>query len=74
MNPSFFVRRFNAYPHGAWHGRREVPYVFDNLRLTNPVRRYASEADLAFAAQVADYWARICPPRQRRADDFGAVR
>ncbi|KAB8139057.1 carboxylesterase family protein, partial [Raoultella ornithinolytica] len=45
----------DAYPHGAWHGN-EVPYVFDNLRLTDPVRQYASEADLAFAAQVADYW------------------
>ncbi|MCS5932967.1 hypothetical protein LNQ03_29055 [Klebsiella pneumoniae subsp. pneumoniae] len=28
--------------------------MFDNLRLTDPVRQYASEADLAFAAQVAD--------------------
>ncbi|STU92213.1 esterase [Klebsiella pneumoniae] len=32
----------DAYPHGAWHGN-EVPYVFDNLRLTDPVRQYASE-------------------------------
>ncbi len=30
--------------------------MFDNLRLTDLVRQYASEADLAFAAQVADYW------------------
>ncbi|STT73129.1 esterase [Klebsiella pneumoniae] len=57
----------DAYPHGAWHGN-EVPYVFDNLRLTDPVRQYASEADLAFAAQVADYWAQFA--RQWRADAF----
>ncbi|HBR1907741.1 TPA: carboxylesterase/lipase family protein [Klebsiella quasipneumoniae subsp. similipneumoniae] len=63
----------DAYPHGAWHGN-EVPYVFDNLRLTDPVRQYASEADLAFAAQVADYWvqfARVASGEQVLA---GAVR
>jgi para-nitrobenzyl esterase len=57
----------DTYPHGAWHGN-EVPYVFDNLRLTDPVRQYASEADLAFAAQVADYWASLpaSPAASRR--------
>lgn len=43
------------YPHGAWHGS-EVPYVFDNLRLTEPICRRISVADKAFARAVADYW------------------
>ncbi|MBS5208458.1 carboxylesterase/lipase family protein [Klebsiella pneumoniae] len=63
----------DTYPHGAWHGN-EVPYVFDNLQLTEPVRQYASAADLAFAAQVADYWvqfARVASGEQALA---GAVR
>ncbi len=61
----------DAYPHGAWHGN-EVPYVFDNLRLTDPVRQYASEADLAFAAQVADYWTRVCPASPAASRRFPA--
>ncbi|ENY5348836.1 carboxylesterase/lipase family protein [Klebsiella sp. CN_Kp088] len=44
-----------TYLHGAWHGN-EVVYVFDNLTRAEPVCQYASEADQAFAAQVADYW------------------
>ncbi|MFH7128054.1 carboxylesterase family protein [Klebsiella pneumoniae] len=59
----------DAYPHGAWHGN-EVPYVFDNLRLTDPVRQYASEADLAFAAQVADYWAQFARLASGEQDAF----
>lgn len=63
----------DAYPHGAWHGN-EVPYVFDNLRLTDPVRQYASEADLAFAAQVADYWTQFARLASGEQTLSGAVR
>jgi para-nitrobenzyl esterase len=45
----------DTYANGAWHGN-EVPYVFDNLMLTEPARHYVNERDLAFAAKVADYW------------------
>lgn len=44
-----------TYLHGAWHGN-EVPYVFDTLGQIIPSRDYVTEGDLAFAAQVADYW------------------
>ncbi|WP_276641042.1 carboxylesterase/lipase family protein [Siccibacter turicensis] len=43
------------FPHGAWHGN-EVPYVFDNLTLAEPLCQHVDEQDLAFAGQVADYW------------------
>lgn len=33
-----------------------MPYVFDNLLLSEPSCDYVNERDLAFAAQVADYW------------------
>ncbi len=66
-------REHDAYPHGAWHGN-EVPYVFDNLRLTDPVRQYASEADLAFAAQVADYWTQFARLASGEQTLSGAVR
>lgn len=55
------------------HGN-EVPYVFDNLRLTDPVRQYASEADLAFAAQVADYWTQFARLASGEQTLSGAVR
>ena len=45
----------DTYVNGAWHGN-EVPYVFDNLMLTEPACHYVNERDLAFAAKVADYW------------------
>lgn len=45
----------DTYPHGAWHGN-EVPYVFDTLGHIPPSCDYVSPRDLAFAAQVADYW------------------
>jgi para-nitrobenzyl esterase len=45
----------DTYANGAWHGN-EVPYVFDNLMLTEPACHYVNERDLAFAAKVADYW------------------
>ncbi|MGK9174987.1 carboxylesterase/lipase family protein [Yokenella regensburgei] len=45
----------DTYANGAWHGN-EVPYVFDNLTLTEPARRYVNKRDRAFAAHVADYW------------------
>lgn len=48
----------DTYINGAWHGN-EVPYVFDNLLLTEPARQYVNERDRAFAAQVADYWVRF---------------
>ena len=38
-----------------WHGN-EVPYVFDTFGQVEPSRQYVNERDLAFAAQVADYW------------------
>lgn len=63
----------DTYPHGARHGN-EVPYVFDNLRLTDPVCQYASEADLAFAAQVADYWAQFARVASGDRALAGAVR
>ncbi|MBF9207907.1 carboxylesterase family protein, partial [Enterobacter hormaechei] len=44
-----------TYINGAWHGN-EVPYVFDTLGQVEPSRQYVNERDLAFAAQVADYW------------------
>lgn len=47
-----------TYANGAWHGN-EVPYVFDTLRLTEPACQYVTPDDLAFASQVADYWARF---------------
>ncbi|EKK4080199.1 carboxylesterase/lipase family protein [Cronobacter dublinensis] len=48
----------DTYAHGTWHGN-EVPYVFDNLALADPVKAYATAADRAFAGQVADYWVRF---------------
>ncbi|WP_297196041.1 carboxylesterase/lipase family protein [uncultured Pluralibacter sp.] len=45
-----------TYAHGTWHGN-EVPYVFDTLTLAEPARNYVNARDLAFSAQVADYWA-----------------
>ena len=44
-----------TYANGTWHGN-EVPYVFDTLTLAEPARNYVNEHDLAFAAQVTDYW------------------
>lgn len=44
-----------TYINGARHGN-EVPYVFDTLGQVEPSRQYVNERDLAFAAQVADYW------------------
>lgn len=44
-----------TYANGAWHGN-EVPYVFDTLSNTEPACHYVTSDDLAFAAQVADYW------------------
>jgi para-nitrobenzyl esterase len=44
-----------TYLNGAWHGN-EVPYVFDTLSQVEPARHYVNESDLAFSAQVADYW------------------
>jgi len=46
----------DTYANGAWHGN-EVPYVFDNLGLSEPARHYVNERDRAFAAHIADYWA-----------------
>jgi len=64
----------DTYKHGAWHGN-EVPYVFDNLKLTEPARRYVNEQDLAFAAQVADYWVRFARSADRRCNALnGPVR
>ena len=48
--------------------------MFDNLRLTDPVRQYASEADLAFAAQVADYWTQFARLASGEQTLSGAVR
>ncbi|WP_437889732.1 carboxylesterase/lipase family protein [Phytobacter sp. V91] len=45
----------DTYANGAWHGN-EVPYVFDNLALSEPVRHYVTTRDLAFAAHIADFW------------------
>lgn len=45
----------HTYKNGAWHGN-EVPYVFDTLALAEPSRNYVNARDLAFSAQVADYW------------------
>jgi para-nitrobenzyl esterase len=45
----------DTYANGAWHGN-EVPYVFDNLALTEPARQYVNERDLAFSAHIASYW------------------
>ena len=47
-----------TYANGAWHGN-EVPYVFDTLGHISPSCDYATQDDLAFAAQVADYWVRF---------------
>ena len=44
-----------TYINGARHGN-EVPYVFDTFGQVEPSRQYVNERDLAFAAQVADYW------------------
>ncbi|MGY5956987.1 carboxylesterase/lipase family protein [Kosakonia sp. BK9b] len=44
-----------TYINGAWHGN-EVPYVFDNLLLSEPSCHYVNDDDLAFAAHIADYW------------------
>ncbi|UMX78856.1 hypothetical protein MJ575_16310 [Klebsiella pneumoniae] len=54
-----YVAEASMTPTRMRPGMATVPTVFDNLRLTDPVRQYASEADLAFAAQVADYWTRL---------------
>lgn len=56
----------DTYPHGAWHGN-EVPYVFDTLGHIPPSCDYASPRDLAFAAQVADYWVNFA--RHASAED-----
>lgn len=48
----------DTYVHGAWHGN-EVPYVFDNLALIEPSCHYVNQRDLAFSAQIADYWVRF---------------
>ncbi len=45
-----------TYANGTWHGN-EVPYVFNTLTLTPPASDYVTHSDLAFSAQVCDYWA-----------------
>lgn len=45
----------HIYPHGTWHGN-EIPYVFDTLTLTASTKESVNAQDLAFSAQVADYW------------------
>ncbi|SCC07837.1 para-nitrobenzyl esterase [Kosakonia oryzendophytica] len=45
----------DIYANGAWHGN-EVPYVFDNLHLSEPACAYVNDRDNAFAAHIADYW------------------
>jgi len=45
----------HIYKNGTWHGN-EVPYVFDTLTLAEPSRNYVNARDVAFSAQVADYW------------------
>lgn len=57
----------DIYTNGTWHGK-EVPYVFDTLRLAEPVRDYANENDLSFAAQVADYWVNFARHASRTCD------
>ncbi len=51
-----------TYLHGAPAWQRSGLCFFDNPARAEPVCQYASEADQAFAAQVADYWANFCPP------------
>lgn len=64
----------DIYKHGAWHGN-EVPYVFDNLALAEPSCRYANERDVAFAAQIADYWVRFARSADRSCNALsGPVR
>jgi len=63
-----------TYVNGAWHGN-EVPYVFDTLTLAEPARRYVNERDLAFSAQVADYWASFARNASQQCDTLeGPVR
>ncbi len=56
-----------TYVNGAWHGN-EVPYVFDTLTLAEPARRYVNDNDLAFSAQVADYWVNFARYASRQCD------
>ncbi|CAI8898360.1 carboxylesterase/lipase family protein [Kosakonia quasisacchari] len=57
----------DTYINGAWHGN-EVPYVFDNLMLSEPSRSYVNPRDLAFAAHIADYWVRFAAQAERRTE------
>lgn len=57
----------DTYLNGAWHGN-EVPYVFDTLGNVEPSRQYVNERDLAFAAQVADYWVNFARHASRTCD------
>jgi para-nitrobenzyl esterase len=64
----------DTYANGAWHGN-EVPYVFDTLTLAEPARNYVNERDLAFSANVADYWVNFARNASRQRDTLnGAVR
>lgn len=56
-----------TYANGAWHGN-EVPYVFDTLTLAEPARNYVNARDLAFSAQVADYWVNFARHASRTCD------
>jgi len=56
-----------TYVNGAWHGN-EVPYVFDTLTLAEPARRYVNDNDLAFSAQVADYWVNFARYASQQCD------
>ncbi len=55
------------YVNGAWHGN-EVPYVFDNLLLSEPANSYVNARDLAFAAHIADYWVQFATHATRHTD------
>ncbi|MCU6668165.1 carboxylesterase/lipase family protein [Enterobacteriaceae bacterium H4N4] len=57
----------DTYANGAWHGN-EVPYVFDTLTLAEPARQYVNANDLAFSAQVADYWVNFARFASRDCD------
>lgn len=49
--------------------------MFDTLTLAEPARDYVNENDLAFAAQVADYWVNFARHASRTCDTLhGPVR
>lgn len=59
----------DTYINGAWHGN-EVPYVFDNLMLSEPSRSYVNPRDLAFAAHLADYWVQFARHASRHCESL----